>query len=121
MSYCIGFSVDGATDVTNRYVRKPAQQGSPRNRVTEEVLAHIISEINRIRRSRYSEDKKQRLTAEDAEEADELCCYVHGSSSSPSQGGTPTSTQQGERLPARLTGTDEWRAARGENGSSAAP
>ena len=118
MSYCIGFSVDGAADVTNRYVQKPAQQGLPRNRVTEEVLTHIIGQINEVLRSRLSEEKKQRLAAEDVEEADELCCYVSGTPRPSPQGGSHSSAE-GERLPSRLTGTAEWREARGENGSSA--
>jgi hypothetical protein len=35
MAYCIAFDEFGAMDVTRRYVRRPHEEGIPRNRVKE--------------------------------------------------------------------------------------
>ena len=128
MSYCLAFSVDGAADVTNRYVRNPAQQGIKRNRVTEEVLVHILNEIKRIRRRPLSEKQRQHLAEEDEQEANELCCYVQGNrppqignANPPPSLGRNTTSADAQTLPSRLTGTPAWRQSRGENGSSVAP
>ena len=146
MSYCIAFSIDGATDVTRRYVRNPASLGLDRNRCPEEVLLHITNEIRQKRREGLSKEQKRRLIKEDEREEKELRGYVvsalaaeiekliqsggasqssrrHGPGSPGPQATSlsPSTTTDTKRpaeqdLPARQSGDAEWRRARGENG-----
>lgn len=76
LSYCIAFSMDGATDVTRRYVRKPAEYGLSRTRCAEEVLLWIILEIRKIRRGNFEKEVRRRLMGEDEREERELRRFV---------------------------------------------
>ncbi|EGP92359.1 unnamed protein product [Zymoseptoria tritici ST99CH_1A5] len=72
MSYCIAFSADGCQDVTRRYVRSPNENGAPRNRAAEGVLAHILSEIKALRRRDMDKMERFRLVKEDMQEEEYL-------------------------------------------------
>ena len=125
ISYCIAFSIDGATDVTRRYVRNAAEHGAERNRCPEEVLLFIVNEIRRMRRENMLKDERKRLIIEDEREEKELRGYVvqalAASIGNMLPGGSNEQGGEGIKLPTRTTGVEAWRQARGENGTSGNP
>jgi len=124
LSYCIAFSIDGATDVTRRYVRNAADHGADRNRCPEEVLMFITNEIRRMRRETMLKDERKRLFIEDEREEKELRGYVIQALAASIGKMLPRGGRsEGEeiKLPTRATGAQEWINSRGENGTSGNP
>ena len=128
LAYCVAFSTDGATDVTRRYVRNPAEHGLDRTRCPEQVLLYITLEIRKIRRANMEKEAQRRLIDEDAREEKELRSYVAQAvtadmvSSFPgavAANGEPPRASSGDGIKtpaARQSGSPEWINARGENG-----
>lgn len=131
MSYCVAFSIDGATDVTRRYVRNQVKHGLDRTKAPEEVLIWITNEIQNMRRESLSKEERRRLIKEDQREEKELRGYVAqalaievanmlpGSPTSPTMTGVGVDvTTDDQKHPAgRQTGSAEWIRARGEGGT----
>lgn len=134
-SYCIAFSVDGATDVTRRYVRK-AEHCIERRKCPEGLLRHITKEITTKRRSNIDAERLARLEKEDHREERELASYVistitydlmstlsasaHTGAEQPTVAARPSpSTSPDIKLPleqsARQSGMDAWAEARARN------
>lgn len=122
MSYCIAFSIDGATDVTRRYVRNAASHGTKRNRCPEKVLLFVTTEIKQMRRANMLKDEQKRLLIEDGREERELQGFVVQALAAEIGKMLPTGRSgSGEDIkvpeqPARRSGAQAWREARGENG-----
>ncbi|CAN6624121.1 peptide-N(4)-(N-acetyl-beta-glucosaminyl)asparagine amidase [Trichomonascus vanleenenianus] len=104
MAYCIGFSAEGATDVTRRYVRDK-EKALPRDKISEADLVTVLKRITSYRREAIPQDV-DRLQAEDKDEQEELASY------------SATATATTEAVGPRESGAGEWTKARGEDGSS---
>lgn len=121
MSYCIAFSIEGATDVTRRYVRNATSHGADRHRAPEEVLMWITNEIRRMRRENLSKEEKRRIIADDAREEKELRGYVVQALAVeigkllPSR---PASGGEAQKIPSQREGATSWQQATGEEGST---
>ncbi|KAF2271113.1 hypothetical protein CC78DRAFT_11800 [Lojkania enalia] len=128
LAYCIAFSVDGAMDVTRRYVRNPSKHALERNRAPEAVLLHIMDEIRTMRRSNMSKQDKFRLEGEDMRENRELRSYVISSIAHEVSKLNVDDIINGRNsrlrpdpdaqkaLEGRTSGNTEWIRARGEGG-----
>ena len=130
MSYCIAFSIDGATDVTRRYVRNATTHGAERNKCPEEVLIFITNEIRQMRRSNMDKDDRKRLIIQDEREEKELRGYVIQNLAAEigrmiplggSGAGQGQPVNEDDKLPGRRSGTAAWREARGEAGHNPLP
>ena len=121
MAYCVAFSIDGATDVTRRYVRNHARHGLDRTKAPEEVLIWITDEIRRMRRENMPKDERRRLVIEDQREEQELRGYVARAIAAEVTNLLPgvgmPSPSDAEKLQGRQSGSSEWVQARGEGGA----
>lgn len=117
ISYCIAFSIDGATDVTRRYVRNFAKNGSPRIRTSEEVVLWSIHEIRRKRRENMSSADQARLMKEDEREERELRAYTASALAAEINNLLPRSTtaraHEQKHADALQEASTEWLAAHG--------
>ncbi|KAJ4315414.1 Protein png1 [Neodidymelliopsis sp. IMI 364377] len=74
-SYCIAFSIDGAADVTGRYVRR-TERALPRKKTSEAELLHTLEEIRSLRQEKLKTQDRLRLKTEHEHEVDELRKYA---------------------------------------------
>ncbi|KAI9733001.1 MAG: peptide-N4-(N-acetyl-beta- glucosaminyl)asparagine amidase [Cirrosporium novae-zelandiae] len=129
MSYCVAFSIDGATDVTRRYVRDLPAHGLERTRCPEEVLLWIINEIRKLRRDPLTKEERRRLIKEDEREEKELRGFVIQTLAAQVSNIMPGGIHSGNsnsslarddtKLPVgRQSGATEWVRTRGEGGLS---
>jgi peptide-N4-(N-acetyl-beta-glucosaminyl)asparagine amidase len=128
MSYCIAFSAEGCADVTRRYARNPTEHSKPRNRCTEGELAHIVNEINSLRRKDMDKKLRFQLNAEDMKEDAEFRKYIieslaynigrlaPGGDGEKGSGRTDPDAQKVAE--GRQSGAREWVRARGEDGTN---
>ncbi|KAI9715236.1 MAG: hypothetical protein M1812_006046 [Candelaria pacifica] len=128
MAYCVAFSIDGATDVTRRYVRNPTRYGLDRTKAPEGVLLWITDEIRRMRRDNLSKDERRRLVKEDEREEKELQAYaaqalaVEVTNMLPGSPTASATTPDEQKLPAgRQSGAVDWIQTRGEAGPGPDP
>ncbi|KAJ5888282.1 hypothetical protein N7495_008323, partial [Penicillium taxi] len=119
ISYCIAFSIEGATDVTRRYVRNFARNGKPRTRAPEEVVLWSICEVRRKRRENMSKSDHARLIKEDEREERELQGYTASALATEMKNLFPSSLQgeQQKHAEARQEVSAEWLTARGHGQS----
>ena len=120
MSYVIAFSSEGATDVTRRYVRNTATNGMKRDQCPDEVLMYIINEIRQMRRQNLPKEEKRRIIREDQREERELRNFVVSALTAGLEKLVISNASSAVdiKLPARTTGTEEWRRLRSENGAA---
>ncbi|KAJ6110635.1 hypothetical protein N7486_002870 [Penicillium sp. IBT 16267x] len=120
-SYCIAFSIDGATDVTRRYVRNFTKNGSPRTRTSEEVVLWSIHEIRRKRRENMSKVDQARLIKEDEREEREFRGYTASALAAEINNLLPRSmtarAHEQKHADARQEASTEWLAAHGHGHS----
>lgn len=109
MSYVIGFSNEGAMDVTKRYVRNPEKQ-LPRKECKESELSIALQGIRNMRRKELGLTPKEieELVEESKAEQSELDGYVKKNE--------PTRTDSS--VGPRESGAGEWTKSRGEDGAT---
>ncbi|KAG8739760.1 peptide-N4-(N-acetyl-beta- glucosaminyl)asparagine amidase [Ceratobasidium sp. 414] len=105
MSYVVAFSVDGATDVSRGYVQDSAEMFKRRRLAPEGALAQELAQITAARRRNLTQTKKAQLEVEDGVERAWLAA-------------SDQRAKQPKEEPSRISGTREWKEARGEAGPS---
>lgn len=102
MSYVLAFGIDGAVDVSPRYIVDKDKK-LPRDKITENDLTKILRFLTVNQRKDRSKDEIYRLEIEDAVEEMEL-------------NGLKPSYTQSDIVQPRQTGSEDWKTQRGENG-----
>eukprot|EP00188_Purpureofilum_apyrenoidigerum_P003995 Plantae.Rhodophyta-Purpureofilum_apyrenoidigerum.ctg4346.p1 GENE.Plantae.Rhodophyta-Purpureofilum_apyrenoidigerum.ctg4346~~Plantae.Rhodophyta-Purpureofilum_apyrenoidigerum.ctg4346.p1 ORF type:complete len:326 (+),score=63.22 Plantae.Rhodophyta-Purpureofilum_apyrenoidigerum.ctg4346:69-1046(+) len=103
LSYIIAFHRSGVTDVTRRYTNKFDEVLSRRTVMGEDELAALIGMLNDEQINSASEDiREEEIRARQLREQEEL----HRGQI----------IKSGLALPGRISGAEEWKAARGELG-----
>ncbi|CAE6505863.1 unnamed protein product [Rhizoctonia solani] len=102
MSYIFAFSVDGASDMSRGYVQNPTEMLQRRRDAPEPALAEELAKITAARRRNRSPSALEQLEQEDKTEREWL----------------NSDKRDEQQEPARESGTQEWKEARGEAGGA---
>ncbi|CAE6431862.1 unnamed protein product [Rhizoctonia solani] len=105
MSYIFAFSVDGASDMSRGYVQNSNEMLQRRHDAPEPALAEEFAKITAARRRNRAASDLAQLEQEDKTEREWLAA-------SDERANAPEKVE-----PARESGTQEWKEARGEAGS----
>ncbi|CEL55867.1 peptide-N4-(N-acetyl-beta-glucosaminyl)asparagineamidase [Rhizoctonia solani AG-1 IB] len=108
MSYVFAFSVDGASDMSRGYVQNSNEMFQRRHDAPEPALAEEFAKIRTARRRDRTPTDLARLEQEDKVERDWLA-------NSDERAAREEETKK-ESEPARESGTQDWKEARGEAG-----
>ncbi|KAA6423321.1 MAG: Peptide-N(4)-(N-acetyl-beta-glucosaminyl)asparagine amidase [Trebouxia sp. A1-2] len=106
LSYVVAFSRHGVTDVMKRYTKQWDQLKQRRTLVTEDWLQHQCATLTANHRRGWTAEEKAEWEQLDRLEQAELADHAKA----------PTTLQE-HTLPGRQTGSEGWRAARGELGN----
>ena len=103
LNYIFAFGVYQVLDVTLRYTRDPMGVYGRRKDVQESWLREVIEQLNNDMRKTLSAQYREELKGDDGKEWEEMVseCKI----------------ERVENLPGRITGSLEWRSARGELGA----
>lgn len=104
MAYVIGISNGGLKDITNRYVRRE-DASLPRTLFKEPELKALLAGMTQEKRQNMDPVEQVKWFVRDETEDKELAQYINA---------TPTNDPD---LKPRQSGSAEWTAQRGENGS----
>ncbi|KAL3679882.1 hypothetical protein R1sor_022838 [Riccia sorocarpa] len=106
LTYIIALSHNGVHDVTKRYTRKWNQVLTRRTITTEENVREVLMLLTMQLRGDLPAEEWEELTALDQIEEEEIERALN------------QDLPQDEKLPGRLSGSEQWRTLRGEMGNS---
>ncbi|KAF8704602.1 Transglutaminase/protease-like protein, partial [Rhizoctonia solani] len=111
MSYIFSFSIDGASDMSRGYVQNSNEMLQRRKDAPEPALAEELAKITAARRRHRTPPELAQLEQEDKTEREWLA-----KSDQRAREGETEREAEAAAEPARESGTQEWKEARGEAG-----
>ncbi|CAI2296400.1 unnamed protein product [Caenorhabditis sp. 36 PRJEB53466] len=114
LTYCIAFGNDHVADVTWRYVYDAKRTNELRTEVRQKVLENFLAKLNARQMDGQSEERKKELAVRRTVELLEMM-------TADARNLKIGWEKLGDDFGGRTTGSEEWRRARGEMGSSATP
>ncbi|KAF8677000.1 Transglutaminase/protease-like protein [Rhizoctonia solani] len=111
MSYIFAFSIDGASDMSRGYVQNSNEMLQRRKDAPEPALAEELAKITAARRRHRTPPELAQLEQEDKTEREWLA-----KSDQRAREGETEREAEAAAEPARESGTQEWKEARGEAG-----
>ncbi|GAB4817269.1 hypothetical protein N2152v2_004315 [Parachlorella kessleri] len=104
LGYVLAVGKDGAADVSRRYCQDWREMQSQRNSVAEGWLQGYLASVTQQLRAALTPDERQALEERDRLEKAQL-----------EQAGQEAPAAEALALPGRTSGSEAWRAGRGEN------
>ncbi|KAF6256382.1 hypothetical protein COO60DRAFT_115705 [Scenedesmus sp. NREL 46B-D3] len=108
LAYVFGCSKHGAMDITRRYVLQPQALPALRSQVPEAWLAATLARLNSPLRAAMDTNARREAALREAAEALQLMSFEDD--------GSGAAAVAAANLPARQSGAQAWRSARGETG-----